>query len=293
MTSETEITLKYKVKVDDIDIDQLMNYNLTISVSHNEVTISVIDTISKKCLLGEKHEFEIDNSSTNILSILHSIIDEHHLLKARFWKNITITYNGKNFTLIPSSLVEEDNLEQYLELHGEWNKETEKIDSFRHKSIGITNIFSIPRDLENFFIDLYGEKVNFSHQTSSFIEGILNDQNTSSEKSIYANCEGNTISIAVLKSGKLEYCNQFNYNNSQDIVYYTLFVMNELYLNPENTPLTIWGDLDIKSEAYLELFKFVRNVNFGTRPSELTFSYHFDEIDEHQLFSSLSTYYYE
>ena len=293
MTSETEITLKYKSKVDEIDIDQLMNYNLTISLSYNEITISVIDTVSKKCLLGEKHEFETDNSGKNILEVLHSIIDDHHLLKARFWKNIIITYNGKNFTLIPSSLVEEGNLEQYLDLHGEWDKNTEKIDSFRHKSIGIINVFSLPEKIENFFIELYGDKVNFSHQTSSFIEGILNEQNTSSEKSIYTNCEGGIISIAVLKSDKLEYCNQFTYNNSQDIVYYTLFVMNELYLSPENTPLTIWGDLDINSEAYLKLFKFVRNISFGTRPSELKFSYHFDEIHDHQLFSTLSTYYYE
>ena len=149
------------------------------------------------------------------------------------------------------------------------------------------------KNIIEFFQEVYGDKVNFVHQTSSFIEGILLEQNTASEKGIYANCEDGVITIAVLKSGNLEYCNHFKYKDSKDIVYYTLFVMNELYLNPESTPLTIWGELDIKSDAYLQLFKYIRDIKFGSRPSSMVFSYNFDEIDEHQMFNTLSTYFCE
>ena len=293
MISESTARLKFKVKVDEIDIDQLMHYHLILSVAANEFTICVIDTLSKRCLLGEKHSFELGNSTENLTLICDRIIEDHHLLKARFWKKITVAYASQNFTLIPNDLIEDENLSKYLELHGSLDLNMEAVKRYNHKNLSASNIFSIPKTLQSFFSELYGDKVTYVHQTSSFIEGILAYQNISTENKLFINYEHSTLTIIVLKAGKLEYCNQFKATKDEDLVYYTMFVMNELYLNPETTLLTLWGDMEIKSDAYLQLFKFIRNVKFGKRNKSIKFSYNFDELNEHQLFSTLGTFYCE
>lgn len=290
MVETSTFSLKYKVKVDDIDIDQLMNYHLLISLSEKGMSVSVIDTISKRCLLGEKYSFN-SHEEEQIMDTVSNIIEDHHLLNARFWNKVTVSYSSPKFTLVPHDLVDKDNLTKYLELNSHVDSKNESVLGYHHKDLGLYDIFSIPKAITKLFSELYDDKVSFTHQTSSLISGVVNAQDTKSEKSIYINCEEEVITILVLKSGQLEYCNQFMISNNHDIAYYTLFVMNELYLNPESTSLTIWGELDVKSDAFLQLFKYIRNVKFGSRPKQLTFSYNFDAIEEHQLFSTLSTYY--
>ena len=285
--------LKYRAKDQMIDIDQLMDYHLSILVAKNELSISVVNSKINRCLLGEKHTFSEGNNTQALLHACDQIFDEHHLLKAGFWGQITVAVANNSFTLVPNSLFKKENKKQYLTLHNEV-EENQSICSYKHKGLGATSVFAVHNDLINWFKTMYPAKeIKFIHQTSSFIEGVLHNNQSNTKKSIYINCEGNTLTIIVLNNGELDYCNNFQYSTSQDIVYYTLFVMNELYLSTESTPMTIWGDVDLKSTTFLNLYKFIRHIELGEKPKTLTYSYVFDEIEENALFNTHNIYHCE
>lgn len=290
-TATTE--LKYAVKDEAIDIDQLMDYHLSILLSKNELSISVVHYKTNRCLLGEKHTFAEGNNIQAVLHACDEVFEEHHLLKAGFWGQITVAIANNSFTLVPNSLFEPDNKTKYLALHNEID-EDQTVVSYQHKSFGATSVFAVNTKIIEWFKNLYpGKEVKFIHQTSAFIEGVLHNSKSSSEKSIYINCEGGNLTIAVLNNGKLDYCNNFNYSTAQDIVYFTLFVMNELYLSTESIPMTIWGDINLKSTTFLNLYKFVRYIDLGEQPKTLTYGYVFDEIEENALFNTHNIYHCE
>ncbi len=290
MIATPSTKLKYKAKDALIDINHLTDYHLTILIAQEELSISIVNSKNNRCLLAEKHTFNKNNTA---LTSCEEIIEDHHLLKAGFWGQVTVAIANNNFTLVPNSLFEDENKEQYLALHNEI-EDNQIVLSHQHKALGATSVFAIDKELVEWFKNNYPAKeVKFVHQTSAFIEGVLKNSTSSSAKSIYINCETNILTIIVLHNGNLEYCNNFSYSTPQDVVYYTLFVMNELFLSTESTPLVVWGDIDIKSPAYLNLYKFIRYINLGEKPKTLTYGYVFDEIEENALFNTYNIYHCE
>jgi len=285
--------LKYSVKDDSIDIDQLMNYRLSILIAKNELSVSIIDAKNNRCLSAEKHTFEEGYNIQALLHVCDEIFEDHHLLKAGFWGQIVVAITNNSFTLVPNSLFEEDNKTNYLALHNDIEA-NQTARSYQHKSIGAISVFAVNDELVDWFKRMYPSKeIKFVHQTSAFIEGILHNNQSSTAKSIYLNCEANTLTIAVLSNGQLDYCNNFHYSTAQDVVYFTLFVMNELYLNTETTPMTVWGDVTLKSNTFLNLYKFIRHINLGEKPKTLSFGYIFDELEENSLFNTHNIYHCE
>lgn len=290
-TTTTE--LKYSVKDELIDIDHLMDYHLSILISKTELSLSVVNSRTNRCLLAEKHSFPEGNNVQAVIHACDEIFENHHLLQAGFWGQINVAVANNSFTLVPNSLFEANNKSKYLALHNEI-EDNQTVISYQHKSFGATSVFAVNQELVDWFKKKYPNKeVKFIHQTSAFIEGVLHNNKSSSTKSIYINCEGDTLTIAVLNNGQLDYCNNFQYSTAQDIVYFTLFVMNELYLSTESIPMTVWGDINLKSTTFLNLYKFIRYIDLGEKPKTLTYSYVFDDIEENALFNTHNIYHCE
>jgi hypothetical protein len=289
MITNSSIThLKYKVIEENIDINLLANFHLCLSISSSELSIVVTDQSHGKCLIAEKHCFDPTNTVDGLIHCLEEVYDNHHLLKAGFWGKITVAIVNNKFTFIPNSLLDKDNVRQYLKLH--CDLETNDLDkTYYHNSFDAASIFTVSKQLDEWLCSTYPNKtLTFIHQTSAFIEGIYRNSEFNNEKHLFINCEGETLTICLMKNKQLEYCNNFTFNTPQDVVYFTLFVMNELYLNTENIPVTIWGDLTKDSPIFIQLFKYIRNITLGSRPKNLTYGYVFDEIEENTLFNSLN-----
>ena len=65
-------------------------------------------------------------------------------------------------------------------------------------------------------------------------------------------------------------------------------VMKNLGMDQQKSEVILWGYIGRKSPHYNEFVKYVRNVNFGHRPTNLGFGYMFDEVQEHHFFDLYS-----
>ena len=60
---------------------------------------------------------------------------------------------------------------------------------------------------------------------------------------------------------KLMFYNRFDFNTKEDIIYYLLFTIDQLKLNPEEIPLVITGNISEDDDNYKIIYEYIRNVS--------------------------------
>ena len=260
----------HKVKDPLFEVEELGSYSLNILVSDSDCSFAIVDSRQSKCLYIEKCMFDKTYSSKQQIAILNHFFEEHHFLKAGYWKNINVSLKNDKFSLVPLSLFDQSIITEYLELNCEIDPKNETVYYNQHKNVGACNIFTLNNDLQNWFKNTYPTReINFLHQTSAL-------------------CDHNSLNIALIEDSQLLYCNVFNYDTAEDLLYYIMYVINELGLSPDKIPVTLWGEFDQSSIYFAKLYKYIRLLHLGNRPETLSFGYVFDEVFEHSLFDLLN-----
>ena len=113
------------------------------------------------------------------------------------------------------------------------------------------------------------------------------------QKSVFIVAEKNTLTILVKKSKRLEFCNTFHYTTPEDFIYFVMFAFDQLKLNQDTTPVTLWGEITPDSAVYSKLYKYIRNISFGNKPSTLSFGYQFDEVFDHKFYDLYNMHFCE
>jgi hypothetical protein len=279
------IRLNHKINSADLDVNLLSQYGLYLLVEEKNLRACIVDSTSGKCLLLEDYRF---SSSQDITKQLQELYEDHKLLNAGYWKNISLSVRGKGFVLIPQDLFDETVAAQYLDFQTSVVPAGAEVHYTAHPAIGSVCVFWADTHIYNWAKETYkNHQVKLVHQVGAFLEGILSQENGS--ESVISLCvENKYLSIVVTRDKKLQYANSFHYNSPQDFVYFVMFVIDELQLSAEQCFVKLYGEISPDSSIYSLLFKYVRNVQFGQKPQGIQFDYLFDEILEHRYFDLYS-----
>lgn len=283
MTDLSGYTLNQTIKDEKFNVDFIAQYNLSMQVSRELFRVCVTDTQTNRCLLLEDYQFKNLNSNTALLKQLEDIFESHSVLQAGFWKSIKLGIKNKNFSLVPDSLFEKEFAKDYLSIN--CTVSGKEVYYHKQKTTETVNIFSADKEIVEWFKAKYPHKnVKVFHFTSPIIEGVMIDGKLKDERSLFVVCEKTSLTILVKTENQLEFCNSFNYFTPEDFVYYVMFVFDQLKLNPEETPVVLWGEVQADSPIYNKLYKYIRNISLGNKPASLSFSYQFDEVFDHKFF---------
>ena len=287
--------LNKKIKDDVFNVDLIAQYNLSLQVNSTLFRVCVTDTIKNRCLLIEDYQLSAVAFPEELIRQLEKIYDDHHFLKAGYWKSIKLAIKNTNFSLIPDSLFDKQYLKEYLNINCVYNNiATEEVYYYKQNSTNAVNIFSADAKIIDWFSGSYpGKKIKVIHHTSPLIEAVMVDSAPKTEKSVYIQVEKNYLTILVKKEKTLEFCNTFYFSSTEDFVYYVMFVFDQLKLDPEKIPVIIWGEILPDSAIYNKLFKYIRYINFGNKPSSLQFGYYFDEVFDHNFYDLYSMHFCE
>jgi hypothetical protein len=289
--STSKFKINQKVKDDSFDIDALRQYALSIEVGMEGLRVCIIDTITSRCFWFEDYQFSAVSFAEHIINQLRLIYDDHHFLQAGYWQSVRVAFKNQHFTLLPHSLFQKEFAHQYLKLSTDSIKETEEVFSYRHPNNEIVSIFSGEKMVADFFREAYpARKVSFVHYTSALMEGVIQDASYSPTRQMSVLVEASYLTILITHNKQVEYCNTFFYLSHQDFIYYVMLVMDELKLNPDASKVTLYGELSHNSTIYNSLYKYIRNINFGSKPSTLRFGYQFDELLDHRYFDIFNVY---
>ncbi len=234
--------------------------HLLLELKPHAFRLAVVEDASRACLWLEEYRWPTPPNETKALEDLQSIVKGHEFLGAGSWKSVMATVMNQSFTLIPMALFRREYAPRYLYLaRGSQVSAQEEVHYHVHPKLGIVSVFSVERSVVDWLLDLYPfQEVKLIHQTSALIEETI----MSPQAHLYVEKEAFTLVVG--HNGQLRYCNRFQGKNPTDLVYFVLFALNELGLEPTETPLRLYGEVEWDDEMAIDLGKYVPNMSFGT-----------------------------
>lgn len=281
---------RVKIKDSGFDVDNLAQYELTVEVSERDFYLFVVDTQTSKAVFLEHYVFQEPMNDDEITEQLSLLYDDHHFLKAGFWKSIRFVVKNNKFTFIPNALYDERKRKAFLELNVDLN-EQDYIFTTPVRIASAKCVFAVSSKLYNWVGSLYPSKeIHFEHGCSSFVNGVYGNASLTVNEELFVYTDSSTLTLMVIKDKQLHYCNLFSYANTEDLVYFIMLIIHEFNLNPETTPVRLFGEIDQTDIHFAKLRKYIRFLSFGKRPTNLKFGYVFDECYDHQYFALFSNY---
>jgi Protein of unknown function (DUF3822) len=241
------------------DIEKLNQYTLSCEISESSFFCKIIEPLDNETIVTEKYEFPLQKEAISVPDCLTSIYETHDFLKSLKWKSIEIIIDNQSFTLIPHELFNKEYTNRYLQLaKGQQLTDAEEVHTYTHEELGIVNVYSSDRDLYNWLSDTYPlVDMTFIHKTSQLIEiGVI----TSKAQTAFLHFGNQHFTMVVTVNGTLKFCNRFAYKTPQDLVYYVLFAMNELEIEPDEVIIRLNGNIIEQSEDFELLNQYLPNV---------------------------------
>jgi hypothetical protein len=242
--------------------DQAYYYDLLLLVEANSFSYAI--SYNKQMLVY---------NANCLLSELTDPEQFQEILSAKYKKTI-IALPSTGFSLVPSSLFDESRIADFSHLLDVKNNEkvlAQVLDSKNHIVYKVNEqLLAAVNQLEN---------KNIVFAAKGWINAIV--QNNSLNDQLFVNVGSKKIELLYFKEAAIRFYNAFEYNNEDDVTYYTALVAKELDLQPESTSIVISGNINIDDQYCVKLSEFFGEILLNAiKPLELP-----AEISSHQILS--------
>lgn len=253
-------------------------YNLSIRLQPDGLLFSVHDPINQKYI---GFESVILAGAPEI----YEFIGKSELLTRGFRKTVCITPASK-YTIVPGALFVADKSSEYFSFvypleNGEELNST-KLFFDEAELIYATDMayLQIIRDYFPHSIALPG--------VASFVNYILPRYRNTRSSAIFLNLYSDNFDLLLLNDGRMLFCNNFKFKTAEDLVYYTIFVIDQLKVNPEKVELKLSGNIPSQSELLKLLRKYIKTVDLLNDESDVQLSYALNELDRYRFIDLLN-----
>ncbi len=205
-------------------------------------------------------ERALDYSTTpeELLLDIESILLQNELLNTSF-AEVNVVYATTIYSLVPQTLFDETKASEYLKFNSKiLANDYIAYDLIEHQDLVVVYVPFM--NINNFFFEKYGS-FSYYHSVSVMLKAILKEEKYSLPK-MYLHFQKNSFECIVLSNGELQLCNSFTFKTAEDFIYYALFCMEQLKLNPDTLPVILCGDIEKEDPNYTIAYTYIRNLEF-------------------------------
>jgi hypothetical protein len=200
-----------------------------------------------------------------------------------------ILYEQGKSTLVPEALFAEEDKKDIFDFNvANGRAPEEEIRYDRIRSVNAYNLFRLPADVQALLTRHFQDATIFHHSTALITALMQQYRNTDTGKSLFVNTAMHHIDIMRIKDKKLDYFNSFRYNTTEDFMYYLVFVVEQLGLNPESVDMLLMGEVEKQSPLVDMIRKYIRNVHYTGRNTDFSYSFVFDQLPGHYYYNLLN-----
>ncbi|PVW13783.1 DUF3822 family protein [Marixanthomonas spongiae] len=232
---------------------------LSVQISLTGLSFLVTSSDGNEVLYFWEERFETPFTPEELLSNVESAMQTHEQLQEGF-DQVTLLYATDLYTLVPRSLFDETKASEYLK----FNSKILANDYISHDILenqDIVVVYVPYININNYFFERYGS-FQYYHATSILIPSILTTEKFTKESKVFVNVRSESFDSIVVKEGQLMLCNTFSFKTAEDFIYYLLFCMEQLHLNPERTPVILTGSIEKEGDIFNVLYTYIRDVSF-------------------------------
>jgi len=121
-----------------------------------------------------------------------------------------------------------------------------------------------------------------------FVKGILRKHSQIFARQVFINIHPGFFEITVIQGQRLLYLNAFKYSAPSDVLYYVVFVLEQLGFVPSEEKVTLMGDITYSSVIYTQLEMYCESLKFVEKPDVLQYGATFTGIALHHYFILLN-----
>ena len=289
----SEYTFAINLPDESFNPDDSGNYGLAIIVGETSISCCTLD-FSRNKFLG-LHRCTRDDLKPqegrlgqvpSFTDFMDGVFEAIPWLKNPF-KLVKIAYDWKKSTLIPASLFDPKEKEQYLRFNFR-QEQDEDIFCDHLISLDAWQVFTVPALIGEATKEFF-PGTRMIHFSSLLIESIsINYKNRINSPHIFLHVRKPMFDLMIFDGKQMNYFNTFPFQNPEDVTYYLIFVMEQLNYNPEKIPLVLLGNVDQGDELAELLLRYVRHIETGRRNEAYRYSYLLNQLPPQTCFPLLN-----
>ena len=268
---------------ESFDINKTNDYHLSIRVTPDGFSFSVLDLPAQKYIFLHYEEFKNPGSDSLICNELTHAIENNPVLKSSY-QSSALTYASCKSTLVPAPLFNENEMERFFRFNHE-QKNSETINSRFIKIADAYSVFSIPLCIKEIAKN-YFKKSTVIHHSPVLIENILSQNKNRIEGiKVYTHVHECFFEILVISREGLILYNCHRFTNENDFVYHLVNTFEQTRLNADTTEVIISGLMEKASKKHMLLKKYIKKVHFEELPAKYRYAYSIKELPHHFFIS--------
>ena len=267
------------------DIETNKHTALSIQISLNGLSFCILESTTKTISFLKHIIFSKRLNPFEVLDYLKKTFETEKALHIDF-NHVTLLHVNELSTLVPKALFNEESLADYLK----FNAKILRSDFITFDDIAINNSVNVyvPYvNINNYIFDKFG-KFDYKHFSTVLIERLLDNEKHTESTKMFAHISLTHFELIVIQNGNLLLYNSFSYKTKEDFIYFVLFTIEQLNLNPDTLQLVLLGQV-IKNDALYKIaYKYIRHVNFYN--SKDTYHFTTPPITNHSDFAIINSF---
>ncbi|NML64608.1 DUF3822 family protein [Hymenobacter sp. RP-2-7] len=273
-----------RLRDEAFDLANPTAYHLYALAAPGRLRVAVLDAARHKVVA-------LDDQPLSHPADLPVLAATHELLGRPGWARVRLGLGTRAFTLLPAPLFRLGDEAAYLAPHHTLGPTEVALACPLPQAAPATDVvalFAADAGLAQWLHDTFGPAARLLPQPAALLAGWLQQRGPAAPaRQLYLSLADQELTALVLGS-RLEFCNVFAVSTPEDVVYFTILVMQQLGLSPDQDPVTIWGELTGDSAVFTLLSTYVRHLRLGARPFGLHYTYRLNDVPAHRHFDLFS-----
>lgn len=170
-----------------------------------------------------------------------------------------VVYSTELYTLVPKDLFDPKRSSDYLK----FNAKILPGDYIAHDKVAnspVVVVYVPLMNVNNLLFDRFGS-FEYYHSATLLIEHFGRVAKNTEDSRVFLNLYHDSFDMLVFKKGELALCNRYNHSTAEDLLYYLLFSLEQLDLNPDRVPVLVAGNITNDDNVFELLYTYVRDVS--------------------------------
>lgn len=240
-------------------LNKNISKSLSIQISLSGLSFCILNRSSNAIEHLKSVSFEKKATPYEALERLITVLETNTIFEQSF-DSVLLIYQNELSTCVPKSLFNEENSADYLK----FNAKILNTDFIAYDEISANeciNVFVPYMNINNYIFDRFGV-FEYKHASTILIQNLIQNIADPKNPGLYINVSKNHFEIIAIDSGKLVFYNTFEYQTKEDFIYFILFTVEQLKLNPETILTKLMGEISKEDDLYEIVYKYIRFVDF-------------------------------
>lgn len=218
---------------------------------------------------------------TDLLDAIEQFLNQNKTFSLNY-QSVKVMYQTQKSTLVPSAMFELEKLKD-LFVFNHTLAENDELNYNKLSGVEAYNLFSIPSDISHMLVNTFNSFKIYQQATPLITNALTKLSHHDKQPKVSLMIHRDFFDIVVVKQNKLQFHNSFKYTNLNDFLYFSLYIFDQLKLDPETVPLLITGPVETRSELYNAMKRYVKHVSFMEYYDPKRISYIFNDIPQQYL----------